>query len=324
MILEFKIRNFLSFKDEVTLSFEATSDITLEDYYVAEPVPGVRILKMMMIYGPNASGKSNLLKAFGFLWSFIRRIPTERDRTTHFIPFRFDTTINEPGSFELIFYIDKTKHKYFLELTSETVLTERLFYYPGTQPALIFDRQFDSDHQLSVVKFGSKIKITDQALETIQLKTLRNMSVFAAYSQINLSVPELTIAFQWFRENFLPTIDPYLSLTEFSDQQIKSNEKVKEHILNFLYKADMNISDIYFEEEIKNIPNELVKLFEYGPFPDEEKNRIIKEKAIHLEKSYLNTESLETMLKSFTCYLKSWNPEERCDTMDFLLLFMRQ
>ena len=166
MILEFKIRNFLSFKDEVTLSFEATSDITLEDYYVAEPVPGVRILKMMMIYGPNASGKSNLLKAFGFLWSFIRRIPTERDRTTHFIPFRFDTTINEPGSFELIFYIDKTKHKYFLELTSETVLTERLFYYPGTQPALIFDRQFDSDHQLSVVKFGSKIKSISPIIKT--------------------------------------------------------------------------------------------------------------------------------------------------------------
>ena len=58
MILELKIRNFLSFKDDVTFSFEATSDTTLDEYYVAEPVPGVRILKMAMVYGANASGKS--------------------------------------------------------------------------------------------------------------------------------------------------------------------------------------------------------------------------------------------------------------------------
>lgn len=110
------------------------------------------------------------------------------------------------------------------------------------------------------------------------------MSVFAAYSQINVSVPELTIAYQWFRKHFLPLIDPYLSLTEFSDQQIKVDEKIKRHILDFLNAADMNITDVYFEEEIRNIPDELVKLFEYGPFPTEEKNRIINEKAIHLEK----------------------------------------
>ena len=92
MILQLKIRNYLSFKEEVTFSFEATSDRALDDYYVAEPIPGVRILKMAMVYGANSSGKSNLLKAFSFLWEFFNRIPTEKERSTRFIPFMFDKT----------------------------------------------------------------------------------------------------------------------------------------------------------------------------------------------------------------------------------------
>ena len=64
MIQEIKIKNFLSFKDEVTFSFEATKDKFAEEYQVVEVVPGVRLLRFAMVYGANASGKTNLLKAF--------------------------------------------------------------------------------------------------------------------------------------------------------------------------------------------------------------------------------------------------------------------
>ena len=67
MIQELKFKNFKSFKDEVTLSFEATKDQTLEDYHVVEVAPNVRVLRFAMVYGANASGKSNLLDAIEFL-----------------------------------------------------------------------------------------------------------------------------------------------------------------------------------------------------------------------------------------------------------------
>ncbi|MDR1274256.1 MAG: ATP-binding protein, partial [Odoribacteraceae bacterium] len=60
MILELKIKNFLSFKEEVTFSFEATKDRFFEDYQVVEVAPGTRILRLAVVYGANASGKSNL------------------------------------------------------------------------------------------------------------------------------------------------------------------------------------------------------------------------------------------------------------------------
>jgi AAA15 family ATPase/GTPase len=285
MILELKIRNFLSFKDEVTFSFEATSDDTLNEYYIAEPVPGVRILKMAMIYGANASGKSNLLHAFNFIRNFVQNFPNERDKSTRFVPFKFDITNNQPGSFELVFFTEGVKYKYQLEIDSDKVLKEILYYYPGTQPAVIFDRFFDENKKVSLVTFGPKIKISEQAKEAIQLKTLKNMSVLAAYAQVNLALPELNRPAEYLKNQIMPTIDPYTSLTKYSDGHIKSDDRIKKLALDFIKEADFNISDISFEEEMENIPDDVLKMLENGPFPEDTKARMLKERAIHVEKT---------------------------------------
>ncbi len=72
MIITFSVQNFRSIRNKVTLDFRATSDKTLEDYYVVSvEKPKLRILRMAMIYGANASGKTNLLMALDFLKDFI-------------------------------------------------------------------------------------------------------------------------------------------------------------------------------------------------------------------------------------------------------------
>jgi AAA15 family ATPase/GTPase len=88
MIQELKVSNFLSFKEEVTFSFEATKDSLFEDYHVVEVAPDVRLLRFAMIYGANASGKSNLLQVeiyvnFGLKQKIIQ--------VKQFVPFRLDT-----------------------------------------------------------------------------------------------------------------------------------------------------------------------------------------------------------------------------------------
>jgi len=284
MILELKIKNFLSFKDEVVFSFEATSDKYLEDYYVAEPEPGVRILKMAMIYGANASGKSNVLHAFDFVRSFVKRIPSQSEKSTEFIPFKFVDNQDLPGSFDMIFYIEGTKYKYSLVLDEEKVHSEILHYYPGTQPAIIFERTLDIKNDTSILKFGSKIKLSDQAIEAIQLKTLKNMSVFAAFTQVNISLPQLNIPLNWFRKQFMPMIDPYSSLTNYSDRYIKKDERVKYQALDFINKADFNISAVSFKKQTTWLDDEVLKFIEAGSMPDEQKHKLLNEKAIHIDK----------------------------------------
>ena len=103
MIQELKIKNFLSFKEEVTFSFEATKDTFAEDMQVVEVAKGVRLLRFAMVCGANASGKSNLLKAFDFLHDFWFYKPVDVDKKTGVVSFKLDRiTPNEPSTNHVI------------------------------------------------------------------------------------------------------------------------------------------------------------------------------------------------------------------------------
>ncbi len=297
MILELRIKNYLSFKDEVTFSFEATADKTLDDYYVVEKADGTRILKMMMVYGANASGKSNLINAFQFINSFIHDIPEDKDEATSFVPFRFLDTISEFGEFDLWFYIGEQKHRYNLVISEQVVKSETLYNYPGTQPAIVFKRELDAKKNISVVDFGNKINISAQATEAVQLKTLNNTSVFAAYNQVNVSVPELEMVVGWFKEQYMSSINPYTSLTEFSDNAIKSDTSIKRQALQFLKEADFNITNVLFEDKVREVPEFILATLDNAPLTDEEKKKIRKEKAYHYDEKFFEHEIVQDRIK---------------------------
>jgi hypothetical protein len=284
MIFEFKIQNYLSFKDEVVYSFEATTDKTLEDRYVVEVAPGVRILKLGIVYGANASGKSNLITAFDFIRSFVRYSTKDKTEVTGFVPFMFDKTKDEPGRFELIFYIGGIKHAYFLALDDSNVYEEKLYYYPGTQPAMIFNRFFDKENSISTIEFGSKIKVTKAARDEFQIKTLKNMSFLAASLQVNFTIPELEKVLHWFKNQFFSPITPDMNLSEYSKEFINKDIQAKEFALKFMKDADYNITDIVIEDVVREAPEKLLRFIELDLTDKEERDRLLKEKTIHINK----------------------------------------
>ena len=73
MLLEFSVKNFLSFKDEITLSMYASAEITEHERYDVFSVGGQLLLRTAVIYGANASGKTNLIKAMQFMKSFSKQ-----------------------------------------------------------------------------------------------------------------------------------------------------------------------------------------------------------------------------------------------------------
>ena len=106
MIQEIKIKNFLSFKDEVTFSFEASNDKFAEDCQVIQINENTRLLRYAILYGYNASGKSNLLSVFSFLSQFWSYKPEDLDEGTGVIPFKLDQVSNTNLScFDIIFYV---------------------------------------------------------------------------------------------------------------------------------------------------------------------------------------------------------------------------
>lgn len=244
MIQEIKIKNFLSFKDEVTFSFEATKDKFAEEYQVVEVVPGVRLLRFAMVYGANASGKSNLLKAFEFLRAFWQNQATNVEDSTGMIPFLFDpTTPNEPSQFELIFYVGGVKHHYRLELDEKQVYLEKLCYYKSVQPTMMFVRELKNGK--SVINYNSSVfKLTLAEKEKISVECLRNMSFFAAFGKANASLPELDIVKRWMGTYLMKMIDPTLSLTETAEAKLLKDTALRDYLVNYFTKAHFDISNI--------------------------------------------------------------------------------
>ena len=144
MIQEIKIKNFLSFKDEVKFSFEASNDKFAEDSQVVKINDNTRLLRFAIVYGYNASGKSNLLSVFDFLYDFWFYKPKDVFEETGDIPFKFDKqSTQEASSIELVFFVEDTKYWYQLELDERQVYLEKLSYYKSTQPTLLFERKLE-------------------------------------------------------------------------------------------------------------------------------------------------------------------------------------
>ena len=105
MLLEFSVANFLSFRDKQTLSMSAAPRLRKKGNAFAAPVDGERLpdlLKVAVIYGPNASGKSNFLKALGVVDRIARKTSEVSDRPLPVTPFKFDKLLLEEPSVFLI------------------------------------------------------------------------------------------------------------------------------------------------------------------------------------------------------------------------------
>ena len=246
MIAEIKFKNMFSFRDETVLSFEADKSKDLESYHVVELAPDVKLLN-----GANASGKSNIIKVCDFIRSFITCTPLNKAELIKIVPFLLNRTSKEQASeFSVSFYAmngDKAiRYVYSVLLETTHIVRETLIYYLSQQPATVFERSMENN--VSSIKFGQKVKISTAAKEEITLKCLPNMSVFAAYMQVNTNIAEMETALQYLTKQMMPAIVPTSSLSRYAEEAIKK-ETAKEYILRYLQEADFNISNISSKEQ---------------------------------------------------------------------------
>ena len=258
MIQEIKIKNFLSFKDEVKFSFEASNDKFAEDSQVVKINDNTRLLRFAIVYGYNASGKSNLLSVFDFLYDFWFYKPKDVYEETGDIPFKFDRqSPNEYSSFELIFFVDDTKYWYQLDLDEHQVYLEKLSYYKSTQPTMLFERKLENAQ--SIINFGSALKVSSIVKDSIAVNCLKNMSFFAARNQVNANIPLIDIATEWLKTKVTQTIFPQLNLTKYAQKNTADNDEITKYILDFLKEADFNITNIKTDKITSELNNKMDK-----------------------------------------------------------------
>ena len=254
MIQELKIKNFLSFKEEAVLNFDATKDTTFEDYQVVEVAPGTRLLRFVLIYGANASGKSNLLYALDYLQRFWFAKKNDIDESTDSIPFLLDTdTPEQPSEFEMKFFVGERRYWYILSLSQKNVLSEKLYYYKSVQPTMLFSRELENGQ--SVIKFNpAALKVSNNVLEQITIKCLPNMSFFAARNQVNCTLQFIDDARDWMKNTLLPVINPQTQMFSYAGTILANDNNLKKYLFDFVHKADFNITGLKAEKENNPIP----------------------------------------------------------------------
>lgn len=278
MIQEIKIKNFLSFKEETTFSFVAQNNDTFaEESQVVRKNDGTRLLRFAVIYGYNASGKSNLLGVLDFLKAFWGRKADDPEEETMVIPFKMDEKSKKEHSvFEIIFYVGEKKYWYQLELDDKKVYLEKLSYYKTSQPTMLFERIIEKDK--TKIKFGSYLKLSSSARELIELNCLKNISFFVARNQVNVDIPLVDEAKEWLRKCIMETIDPRTRLTSYAMRKIQDNSPLVKHLLGFLAEADFNISNVETRSKKEPLPEEVLKkIREDDSVPESIKGKIMKD-----------------------------------------------
>lgn len=247
MIQEIKVKNFLSFKDETTLSFLAGKDTFGEETQVVEVAPGVRLLRFVALYGANASGKSNFLKVFDFLCNFWRTLIKIGD-SIDITPFLFDKeTPKQVSEFEILFYVKGVKYRYVLHLTKNEVLLEELYHYKNKRQTFIFSRQLEG--RVSKIRYHSDLKISKAVKDELEVKCLKNVSFLAANLYVNADIPNLTDIFWYLRLCFSSSFGSFTG----GDFKVSDGDTFMQ---GFLKESDFNIANfknIDFGKELQTV-----------------------------------------------------------------------
>ena len=252
MIINFSVENFGSIKEKQTLSFLANKSDHLEDYYIIEPIKGLRLNKLALIYGANASGKTTVLKALNFLKRICTQPFDKKTEKFDFEPFLFDeNTPNQNTKFELEFVQNEIRYYYEVELNKNCIVNEKLYNF-NPNKALVFERTTDEEKELTSVKFGSKIPKKKSLEESLEIFTLWNNTVIAGFLKGNIDLLELKDVSYWFIHIMLRLILPSEDLSNIFLPRLIENKQYLNTFLTFFKKSDFNITSLKLDDDVPN------------------------------------------------------------------------
>jgi len=243
MLLDFRVKNFRSLRDEQTLSLVAAKDKSLQ---VLNTMPsGIKaaptLLRSVAIYGPNAGGKSNLIKALQYMRAVVAESASvmQPDQTFNIQPFRLDAlSVAQPTEFDVSFVLDGVRHQYGFELTAQRVTREYLLVYKAFKPQQWFERNYDAASGKDVYDFGVGLKGPKSVWEG----ATRPNALFLSMA-VQLNSGQLKPVFAWF-VNKLAIFNEITPLGQHFSVDMLRKPEGKRAICDFLTSADISISDI--------------------------------------------------------------------------------
>lgn len=243
MLIEFAVKNFRSIKNQQTLSLVSASSNELQNTNTASVAEGrLDLVRSAAIYGANASGKSNLIKAFQTMIAIVvGSAQSQRGDEVPVMPYLFDTdTQAKPTEFEVHFVAGDVRYQYGFAASKQQVNEEWLYAFPKGRSQQWIDRTFNP--QTQKYEWGSTEKLTGP--KYFWQEATRPNALFLS-TAIQLNSTQLQPVFDWFQS----TLQVYGHAPLTPDFTIKqaSSDGGKQQVLGLLQAADFAIADLEIE-----------------------------------------------------------------------------
>ncbi|MEM6523295.1 MAG: AAA family ATPase [Bacteroidota bacterium] len=281
MVLEIRVANFFSIKDEIILDFRAGSTKSEK----ARSLEGntfnfddIHVLKTLAIYGANASGKSNIIKAIRFCNAMIFESHLHNENTKYnFKPFKFDGCSKKPSTYFIKFVMKGIEYDYSFCMVKNDLLKESLYYYPNGRRAKIFERDERKGRSKKQV-YSFTPGVIKRPMDVANNTSSKTLYVSRA-SQMDRDIPKAM--FRYFNEKFILSYLNYsvahasTLIDQYKDKLLIGLQLADSDIVDFKSKkvskkgknlrADFVTDEAYIEDQ--NIDNLEIKTF-HSPSPN--------------------------------------------------------
>ena len=238
MILEIRISNFFSIKEEVVLDMRAANIKSKNARQLTDNIfsyNDIELLKTIVMYGANASGKSNIIRAIRFCSMMILNSANHNENAVfNYQKFKFENYHNKPSNFFIRFIVDGIEYEYTFSLMQNRILTESLHFYPKGRIKKVFIRNEEAGKtKKEKYIFGTEIKRPLDVAENTSDKTL----YLSRASQMDRDIAKKL--FMYFNNTFI------LGYLGYNVQQVENLfNTYKHHLLKALQIADSDIINI--------------------------------------------------------------------------------
>ncbi len=253
MFIEFSIRNYRSFGEIENLNLQAARIKSRYEYVdrqnIVEVSEKLSLLKSKAIYGANASGKSNLIRAVVSMLHIIRdSVKDESTLSSRIEPFELcEDYLNQPSFFQVVFIHDGVRYRYGFEASEEAIHSEWLFGVPQKQEVYYFKRE-GMEVQVNKNRFREGIRLLDLSDDDgfpLYRKDALFLTVAATFNgPVSKSLMD-------YLENKISVIsgldDPH---GYEAAMRAMSEEKLRKKIVEVMRAADFDIEDLEWKETL--------------------------------------------------------------------------
>ena len=276
MIRDFWVKNFLSIRDKQGINFLSKGPAS---ELVTEVVDGIFLYKLGILYGSNASGKSNMLIALNEVFRILIMPKSDAAKPIEgYIPFAL--TPKDPTEMHVSFYAGGIRYDYDVTYMKQIILSETLHYYPKSSKTLFYERKFVEENVQADIKFGSSLKLQMKTQQTIRENTLNNHSVLSVCRKMALTedIEPFNILYKCIMENYHDVDgdrDQDKGIVEILKDAF-SDEKKRHFFNQMLQKADLNIINYKPVMEDRIIPQDIREQIIRESIPEKLKEAFLK------------------------------------------------